>query len=200
VKTLRSFVIRFGGSNSIKKSADMNGFPFASLAYLNLSNPAGSCCTPVDTFEFASRSQGVLRTVSTVLTNSALAKIFSAVVQGVMVLVIDVQRIAWSEAKDFSSHVYRRVLFATCRSSYPASDKTPGLRAPVCVPVPFRERVKILGVDDCVLSSRKGYKAVRFIQWLRNGMPHNSAFRHESSLIGLVQRSHFNIGGALSHG
>ena len=118
--------------------------------------------------------------VLAILLARRLAKILAAIVQRASVPVFRV--LAFFAPKDFTGHGY---------SAIPLSVETLGEIAPCRAPVPLIKPFEVGCVDDGNLIARKRNVAVRFIEWLRNGMPLDSAFRHKSSSQGFVQRSHF---------
>jgi hypothetical protein len=134
-------------------------------------------CLPVVTARIpanavmSTRVVGMFSVVPGILGVSAFAKIVASIVQRVVVLMIDV--FSFLRRHNDPVHLY---FPSTSRLS---SVKGSSFFVPMSTPIESRQPFEIRKIHDRILSLRKRNQAVRFIEWLRNGVPLNPVLRHE---------------------
>lgn len=129
--------------------------------------------------------------VASILRRCSLSQISSSIVECVVIFVI--RFFFWITFKNLSCHLDYMV-FAFY--DFPTSSvKTVGLFTPLRVPIELVEVREVCSSDHRALALRKGNYLVGWVEWLRNRVAfYRTLLGHESSAIGLVQRSHFSMG------
>lgn len=138
-----------------------------------------------------------LPTVCHILMTGYLAKILSPIIKRVMISMVRLLRRIAGENEPMHWNCLKDAAYSLA----PGCIKTLCAWAPMSVPCPSVQPLKVSSIHNSVLPLRKWDVPVRFIEWLGNGMPfHVSAFRHGSSSKGLMLPSHFSINGTVKRG
>lgn len=133
-----------------------------------------------------------LKTIATILSIRTLSKIFSSVVQSVVIPVV-----AFFSSFAPGDDSVHSDGFSICT---PVNVEILGRWTPIRGPVPLRKPVEVLNVDNRVLSLRQWDKSVRFIEWLNNFVSDNTLLGHVLPPSRMCFSRYFSTGGALSVG
>lgn len=152
--------------------------------------PFISVFTPPNSLESTSVSFTFLH-VAMILRHSSFPDILSAIIERVVIFMVYVTR------RRINDNTMHKNSFS---GFIPLGIETTGICAPHGLPIPFREPLKISGIDNRVLIARKRNQAVGFIKRLNNRVAFHALF-HWSSLKGPLEFSRYfsTFGDSPSH-
>lgn len=166
-----------------KEISYMDSFPLKSNIALPLSRLAVKTNSFVSAFIVR-----VFTAVSAILGQCRWSKISSAIIKRVRIFVVR------SKSSDKLMH---EKMFSSPRAFViPAHPHGVKLASPsfLGIPIPLIEPLKVSGIDNRILISGQGNKAVRLVRWLRNCVAfHAKSFSHSLISSKVLLRSHFLI-------
>ena len=121
----------------------------------------------------------------------ALTKVFSAIVERVVILMVTFFSVSTGEY----DAVHRYVSTHASARPIPCSVKGLQLLVEFSEPVPFRKPVVVFNVNDCVLPLRKWNQTIGLVERLNNFVSYNTSFWHVLPPRRMCFSRHFNIGG-----
>lgn len=109
----------------------------------------------------------------------AFPQIFSTIIECVVVAMISF--FFFGALENFAVHLYNCILLF-----FPPCIKSFALAAPICIPIPLREPLKIFGINNRILPLCERNESERLIERLDDCVAFHAAFRHWSSCKGLL--------------
>lgn len=159
---------------------------YMSTLIINPGTPFFTSWAPNDTFESALAVYLCL-TVAHILSPRTFSDVIFSVVKRVVVFVVSM--FLGFTSNNLSMHIYIFFIFTI---SYGVKIT----RIHCDAPIPLRQADKVFGIDNGYFASRKWNVAVKWVRWLGNRGPLNSALWHVPTPIGMCLPSHLTLAGS----
>jgi len=170
------FAIKFLGRCVVGARGFLGSGKHSEIAMLSVNPNYGHPFVPrrIDALEL---SMGLLSSILTIFGCGTNPKICLSIIKGVVINVI--YTLFGRRFHDSAMHEDWNISYQSMHNEVSDSG------VPDCPPVPFRQPLEIIGIDNRNLILRQANKAVGWITWLRDFVSSYTIFRHNPSLKGL---------------